>query len=56
MGSRLADELKELIASAEAMMYVSYFEGFGNIEVVRTSGNDFIHSYLTIQKVIIIIR
>ena len=34
----------------------SYFEGFGNIEVVRTSGNDFIHSYLTIQKVIKIIR
>tara|TARA_B100000683_G_scaffold248772_1_gene262279 strand:+ start:1454 stop:2605 length:1152 start_codon:yes stop_codon:yes gene_type:complete len=29
MGSRQADELKDIIASAEAMMYLSYFEGFG---------------------------
>ena len=34
----------------------SYFKGFGKIEVVRISGNDFIESYLAIQKVINIIR
>ena len=34
----------------------SYFKGFGEIDVVRISGNDFIESYLAIQKVINIIR
>ena len=33
-----------------------YFKGFGEIEVVSISGNDFIESYLTIQKVIKTIR
>ena len=33
-----------------------YFKGFGKIEVVSISGNDFIESYLTIQKVIKTIR
>ena len=30
----------------------SYFAGFGSIEVVRIPGNDFIKSYLAVQKVI----
>ena len=34
----------------------AYFEGFGNIEVVRTSGNDFIQSYLVIHEVLNTIR
>ena len=34
----------------------SYFEGFGNIEVIRIPGNDFIKSYLAVQEVMNTIR